>query len=119
MKRQLPAIALLVLALVGVSSFIPAGCGSLRVFDPATGTWRPYTPADANATLQGVGAAAGSVAVASGNPEWLPVIDAIVRIAALLSAWAFQNPWQAKTQTDLAVAAAVADAKNGTKPGDT
>jgi len=114
MKRHLAAIALLSLAVAGVTPFVPAGCNPPKVYDVNTHQWRPMTAQDANAVISVAGPVATTAAVALGQPEWVPIIDLVTRLAALVSAWLFANPWQVTKQTNLAVAAALAE--NGGKP---
>jgi hypothetical protein len=112
MTRNVAAIALLAVALVGVGVFFPAACDKVKVYDVSTGSWRPMTRQDANTAIGAAAAVGTTVAVATGHAEWVPIVDLVVRLAALLSAWAFTNPWQQKATTQLAVAAA----KNGNGP---
>jgi hypothetical protein len=114
MKRHLAAIMLLCVAVAGVTPFVPAACSGMKVYDVNTHAWRPMTAQDANAVISVAGPAAATAAAALGQPEWIPVIDLATRLAALVSAWLFTNPWQATKQTNLAVAAALAG--NGGTP---
>jgi len=102
-------LAALVLAVFGFMPLLNPGCGPPQVIDADTGALRdatpaelgeigvkvadavdavpPDTPASVPAAAAKVRAAGQAVVIATGHPEWVPLVDLAVRLAALVFAW--------------------------------
>ncbi len=102
-------LAALVLAVFGFMPLLNPACQAPQVIDQDTGQLRPATPAELGEIARDVAAAADavpkttpatatstaakvrtagkSIVVAAGHPEWIPIVDLAVRLAALVFAW--------------------------------
>lgn len=82
-RRQTVVFVCIAVALVGILPFANPGCQNIMVLDPATGELREATPDEITAIVEGVGDVAKVVTIAVGQPQYVPLIDIAVRIAAL------------------------------------
>lgn len=82
-KRQIIVIVCLLVVVVGVLPFMNLGCGTIYVVDQTTGEVREATELEAKAIVEGVGAAAKVITVATGHPQYVIFIDLATRVAAL------------------------------------
>jgi hypothetical protein len=73
-------------AAVGISPLSQGGCGPVQVVDSKTGLLRPATPDEVYSAVAPAEAAVGTALVAAGQPQWWLLMDAGVRIGALLTA---------------------------------
>lgn len=102
-------LAALMLALFGFMPLVNPGCGPPQIIDGDTGQLRDATPAEqaaiAGDVVEAVDAvriaqptsvpaaaakvrtAGKAVVIAAGRPEWVPIVDLVVRMAALVFAW--------------------------------
>ena len=107
--RRSAMLAALVLAVFGFMPLLNPGCGPPQVIDADTGALRDATPAEqaaiagevidaadaarkvtpatATTTAAKVRTAGKAVVIATGHPEWVPLVDLAVRLAALVFAW--------------------------------
>ena len=107
--RRSAMLAALMLAVFGFMPFINPGCSGPQVIDQDTGQLRPATPAEiaaiagkvadavdavppdtpasVPAAARKIEAAGKSIVIAAGHPEWTPIVDLVVRVAALVFAW--------------------------------
>jgi len=86
-SRRSLMLAALAVALIGTTPFTNPGCKGVQVIDDDTGLPRPATQAEIESIAQGGGAVAKGVLLATGQPEWVPLVDVAVRVAALVLAW--------------------------------
>jgi len=80
-------LAVLVVAVFGVTPLLNPACRAPEVVDQETGELRPMTPDETEAAAETIGKAAETIVVAAGYPEWLPLVDLVVRVGALVLAW--------------------------------
>jgi len=77
---------LLLVGMIGLQPFLGGCGGEWYVKDPVTGNWRPATAADTSKSIQQVGDALQTAAVVTGQPQWVPVVDVVTRLASTLAA---------------------------------
>lgn len=102
-------LAALIVAVFGTMPFVNPACQAPQVIDQDTGALRdatpaelgeiahdvadavdavpPATPASVPAAAAKVTTAGKAVVIAAGHPEWVPIVDLVVRVAALVFAW--------------------------------
>lgn len=82
-KRQSIVAVCLIVVVVGILPFMNPGCGDIYVIDQTTGEVREATETEAKAIVEGIGAAAKVITVATGHPQYVIFIDLATRVAAL------------------------------------
>jgi hypothetical protein len=83
-------LMLLAVVAVGVAPF-SGGCEKMYVLDHATNVWRPATDGEQQTIAEKVAGqtatVAETVALATGRPQYVPLIDVAARLAALIAAY--------------------------------
>ncbi|GAI39074.1 unnamed protein product, partial [marine sediment metagenome] len=92
-------MAALMVALIGVTPFTNPGCEQLMVMDAETGEMRPATVEEIEVGLQPVGDAGKAILTATGYPMWIPAVDGVLRLTALILAWYIRPKEQTQVKT--------------------
>jgi len=87
--RKYTTYAALALSLFGFYPFLSPACTPIMVTDPATGQPREATAEEARWVLAQPAEMVRDIGDATGHPEWYPIADIAVRIAAFVYALRF------------------------------
>jgi len=101
---QAAMLALLSYAAVGITTFAGTGCDKYMIHDPETGLWREATREEAIADVERnilTGEhVAETVTVTVGHPEYVPIIDLVGRLAAVLAAFWLNRKYRETAGSD-------------------